>query len=306
MDDIQSLTYPLEEVKKQTILCEDWDDFRKKVSFSRLPGGSGRYQGERIFRGQPKPAPDFTLASAWQRRFPAAVAVIEKSLGTPVQALVGGSSGTTFLASDPKDALEGYLKRFRERLDALPGISIRGWTDEEVLALGRHHDLITTLLDWTYSPYVAAFFALADCYRLLHQGAARLPDNSVVIWCLLLTDEIKANIGAAESPLKIDKARGEGAQRQVAQQGLFTDLRVGPNIETYLFSKGLLGHLTCYEIPPSAHGPAMHDLYLMNIHFATMYPDVVGAALQANINPFVYKMLGQDLSKVQTHERTGD
>jgi hypothetical protein len=305
MKDKQAVDYPLENVKKQTVLCEDWNDFRDKIAYSTHPIGAGRYMGERIFRGQAKSPPDFSLASAWQRRFPSAVAVIEKSLGMPVNAVAGGGLGLTFIQSDPPDALDKYLQRFKERLDAVPGFSIRNWEDEEVLALGRHYGLITTLLDWTYSPYVAAFFAMEECYRLFHQGAATLPKNSVVVWCLLLTDELNASINSSESHLKLVKSRGEGAQRQIAQQGIFTDLRVGPNLESYLFERGLLNHLTCYEIPSSAHGPAIRDLYLMNIHFATMYPDVVGAALQANINSGIYDQTGQVLSKMIPDEVIG-
>ena len=289
MSNTETSQYPLEQLKNQTILCESWDDFRSKVSFSRPPSGSGNYIGERIFRGQAKPPPDYKLESAWQRRYAATVNFVT---------VTAGSGGLGYFVGDSPTAIEDYLSRFKERLDVLPANSIRKWEDAEIIALGRHHGLITTLLDWSYSPYVAAFFALEECFRILYKASATLPGNNVAIWCLLLTDELKASMEAPGSPLKLNKARGEGANRQIAQAGLFTDLRGVPDIETHLSNIGMLNHLTCYEIFPSTQGYAMRDLDLMNINFATMYPDVQGAAWQANINPQIYDFIGRDISKL--------
>ncbi len=55
----------------------------------------------------------------------------------------------------------------------------------EWLALMRHHDAPTRLLDWTRSPYVAAFFAVADA----------TPKDEPVIWAV---DAMKLNCRAIE------------------------------------------------------------------------------------------------------------
>ena len=61
------------------------------------------------------------------------------------------------------------LDKFKRACRGLVGTD--HMTTDEFWALGRHFGLLTPLLDWTRSPYVAAFFAFAERLALLEHGA---------------------------------------------------------------------------------------------------------------------------------------
>jgi len=105
--------------------------------------------------------------------------------------------------------------------------------------------------------------------------------------------------------LTLVQDRIQTATRQKAQRGVFTRLTHPDHIdvESHLKSRGLSWCLERFEVPyPQADSLA--DLDSMNINFATLFPDLNGAARQANIRPFIYGMAGVEISVTPNSDGT--
>jgi hypothetical protein len=188
--------------------------------------------------------------------------------------------------TDARRVRDLKLESFKEQC-RLVGYDLPS-NDMDCWAIGRHVGLVTPLLDWSTSPYVAAFFAFLTRYEkdnpdLGFWGA--VPQNwgktSVAVWelrnskSLLIQDEFRLIAGVPPS-----------ATRQRAQSGVFTflDHRDYADLETYFASRGKADHLTQYVLAGSMFKDAFVDLTKRGINYASIYPDVVGAAQQANID----------------------
>jgi FRG domain len=60
------------------------------------------------------------------------------------------------------DSEEAMLRQFREKVHIYSDFVKDQLTTVDALSIMQHHGAPTRLLDWTYSPAVAAFFAAAD------------------------------------------------------------------------------------------------------------------------------------------------
>jgi hypothetical protein len=168
------------------------------------------------------------------------------------------------------------------------------------LALARQHGVDSPLLDWTRNPFVAALFAAVDAMNLrnpgfedgelemtMRGGGIGTPSDPFVVWALAHEADLEGDIFQFIDPIELRDPRLH------AQEGLFTLLNhpVHVDLKSYLVSIGSGGLLEQFIIPGNEAFKVLGDLYRMGFTFARLFPDLDGAAKEAN-HGALWTMLG--------------
>ena len=222
------------------------------------------------------------------------VSDVERSLLTSLDRL-GGIEPPHSKAGLEEHILRNFMRYSRPHLATSP---VNEW---EVLVSAQHHGVPTRLLDWTYSPLVAAHFATLDpsqprdrvIWRLDWQKVHRafgLPELALLIddvartfgkpgepftpWQLFARDRKGKDFACMIEPPSLDA-------RIVAQAAVFTlctDRTT--SFDQFLDDHGLLAALTRYRIPAKEASRFRDQLDLAGMDERRLFPDLDGVAAQ--------------------------
>ncbi len=256
---------------------KSWSDFKSKVDSFKL---------EWIYRGQANASWD--LSSSLER---------------------------SSLVEIEYDVERALIAEYRKAIRSFPDFSGTPTTTLEWLSVLQHHGTPTRLIDFTESPYIAAYFAFQEevCKK----------SEAVAIWCVnrirfyqaaqyYLNEDFEitaySNRPYLFSESTFEKLFGQrnldcvmpfdlanANQRQFIQQSVFV---AAMNPEKLLIDqlsfldyqeKPLMTKLT---IPSKERNVALRDLMKMNITHATLFPGIDGFARTLNLKYSTLATLG--------------
>lgn len=193
-----------------------------------------------------------------------------------------------------KEVAEAQLRLFRRavrgRISDRTLVEIQ--EEDELWAVGQHHGLLTPLLDWSYSPYVALFFAFENEDRRHGEH-----DNPYRALYLLNKSHVEAEDKCPD--VSVLEPRKDDHGRLVNQAGLFTSSAYDNTLENFLINslqdevlgdvpeedeaKELAKYICKIYIPNEERPECLRHLRMMNVHHASLFPDLLGAAQYCNI-----------------------
>lgn len=221
-----------------------WDEFKSEVQ--------GLPMRDHIFRGQSR-------SSEWRLR-------------------------TSFHRSSRADLRAFALNDIRELHASTINLTKHGFALENSLdlaafyALLQHHGYPTPLLDWTYSPYIAAYFAFADISK---KPEEQMGDCRVfTIASRQFNSDIaqKNSIEGIQPHFSLIEPLAIENQRMSNQQGFFALSNVD-DIESHIGDlESLKGstYLRAYDLPKNLRAEVMQDLERMGITAASLFPGMDG------------------------------
>ena len=187
-----------------------------------------------------------------------------------------------------------HLERFKLATRGRRGLNppILG-SDNDWWALGQHHGLATPLLDWTTSPYVAAYFAFTPEENESAANRAIMAISRVGI--RNRSKEIQSSWSSKRPAPVVEfiQPYTDENPRLVSQGGLFSRGPDGVDLESWI--RDHVDHserkvrLYKITIPNSQREVALRSLNRMNINHLSLFPDLYGASKYVNMDLLIKK-----------------
>lgn len=245
-----------------TYNMKSWDDFTNFISKHFLS-----YSKQYIWRGQANS--DWLLESSLDR-------LLKK-----------------FNRTDRPSLREKHLENFRYSIRGRYEQSSSVLSEDECWAIGQHYGIATPLLDWTVSPFIAAFSAINNVPIIYPSSIDNeLNEKSFAIFAVHKHSVIEINEKLnlpEEMSLKIIEPLSNGNPRLVSQGGLFTKIPVSVDVESWIVDKFTgeedLEILIQFKIPYKDiqnTRKIMCILNRMNVNHLSLFSDLQGSSYYCN------------------------